>query len=79
MGASPEEFFGELDKDQGGSIDQEEFRGFLKFHEVAFSKKQLLLLWPMLCEDKMMGLEDLKKFLKAGEHSGWSTRLMQDR
>jgi Ca2+-binding EF-hand superfamily protein len=73
--------FDKLDYDGGGSIDPEEFRGFLKFHKFDFTRNQVQLLWPMICSDNSgeMGFEAFQSFLKKNEHSGWNTRLMEDR
>jgi Ca2+-binding EF-hand superfamily protein len=78
---NPKTMFDTLDYDQGGSIDPEEFRGFLKFHHLEFTKTQVALLWPMICTDQSgeMGFEEFSALLKISKHSGWSTSMMEDR
>jgi Ca2+-binding EF-hand superfamily protein len=78
---NPKEMFDQLDYDQAGGIDPEEFRGFLNFHELEINKTQVALLWPMICADQSgeMGLAEFKALLKVGKNAGWSTRMMEDR
>jgi Ca2+-binding EF-hand superfamily protein len=49
---SAADLFSEIDSDEGGTIDQFEFRSSLQRHDINLSATEIDLLWPTICPGK---------------------------